>query len=221
MSVQKLIAEAEKLLDKKKVPDAIERFKTALGLEPLNQLVSSRLANIYLDMGDRPSAARAYSDLAARLAEAGKTGVAIAFYKQAIEISPDNMELRVIYARECEEMGKIGDAQTQAQAALQHYLRRKKYLDASVVMPLLIRLQGRDDLKAAWIEVIQLGQGEQKIPHLLVALCGPPGMLSTEFNVGGDAATLSEGLYEGLKGLVAFFPRDPRVPYAVAWAASR
>jgi len=221
MSVQKLIAEAEKLLDKKKPAEAIDRLKSALAQEPLNQLVVSRLANIYLEQNDRPSAARAYSDLARRLGQAGKSAVAIALYKQAIDIYPENMEFRVAYARECEEMGKVGDAQAQGQLALQYFLRRKKYLEAADVMPLLVRLNPRDDLKAAWIETIQLSYGEQKLPHLLVALCGPPGIISTEFNVGGDAASLSEGLYESLKSLVRFFPRDPRLPYALAWAAER
>lgn len=221
MSVQKLIAEAEKLLDKKKPADAIERLKSALSLEPLNQLVTTRLANIYLEQNDRPSAAKAHAVLAQRLSEAGKSAIAIAVYKQAIDIQPENMEIRVTYARECEEMGKVGDAQAQAQTALQYYLRRKKYLDASTVMPLLIRLNNRDDLKAAWIETIQLSLGEQRLSHLLVALCGPPGLVSTEFNVGGDASALSDGLYEGLKTLSKYFPREPRIPYAVAWAALR
>lgn len=220
--MSKLVSEADRLLDKGKVPEAIEKLKSALKEDPLNQLVATKLANAFLANDDQDSATKVYAQLAARLSEAGKSQIAIAIYKQAIELAPDDINLKVKFAAECEAVGKIGDALGQASLAFQYYIRRKKFYDAANILPLMVRLQPKEEkLKLSWLEVMQLSQAEQKLVHLLVAFCGPPGVVSTEFSVGGDPATLSEGLYEGLKKLVPYFPRDPKIAYAVAWAAHK
>jgi tetratricopeptide (TPR) repeat protein len=220
--MSKLISEADKLLEKGKVPEAIEKLKSALKAEPLNQLVATKIANVFVEEGEPANAAKVYIALATRLSDAGKAQVAIAIYKQALELTPNDIDLKVKFAIECEAVGKVGDAQTQANLALQYYLRRKKYFDATNILPLLARVQTKDEkIKIAWVEIMQLSQAEQKLVHLLVAVCGPPGMVSQEFPKGGDPATISEGLYESLKKLVPFFPRDPKIAYAVAWAAHR
>jgi tetratricopeptide (TPR) repeat protein len=222
MSVQKLIAEADKLLDKGKVPEALEKLKTAFNSEPMNQLVATKLANIFVESGDSAKAAKVYVGLANRLSEAGKAQVAIAVYKQALEINPDDIELKFRFAKECEGLGKIGDALVYAQQVLQYYIQRKKYFDASNIMPLLVRVHTKDEsYKLAWVEVMQYSQAEQKLSHLLVALCGPPGLSSTEFPTGGEPTALSETLYEALKRLAAWFPRDAKIAYAIAWCAYR
>lgn len=220
--MSKLVSEAERLLEKGKVPEALDKLKSALKAEPLNQLVATKIANIYVDSGETVNAVKVLVALADRLSEAGKAQVAIAIYKQAIELNPQDIDLKIKFAQECEIVGKLGDAQAQANIALQHFLRRKKYFDASNIMPLLVRIQSKDErLKAAWIDIMQFSQADQKLLHLVVALCGPPGLVSQEFPVGGDPELLSEALYESLKKLVPFFPRDPKVAYAVAWTAHR
>ncbi len=222
MSVQKLVSEAEKLLDKGKIPEGISKLNQALQLEPLNQFVATKLANVYVQDQKPAEAAKVYSALALRLSELGKSQIAIAIYKQAIELLPNDIALRVRFAQECESVGKLGDAFLQTQVALQHYLRRKKYFDAINLMPLLVRTQPNDEkIKLAWLEILQLCQVEQKLNHLLVAFTGPPGIVSDEFQVGGEPSTLSPVLYEGVKRLVPYFPRNPWIAYAVAWAAYR
>lgn len=220
--MSKLVSEADRLLDKGKIPEAIEKLKAALKEDPLNQLVATKLANAFLANDDQDSATKVYAQLANRLSEAGKSQIAIAIYKQALELAPNDINLKVKFAVECESVGKIGDALGQASLAFQYYIRRKKFYDAANILPLMVRLQPKEEkLKLSWLEVMQLSQAEQKLVHLLVAFCGPPGVVSTEFSVGGDPATLSENLYEGLKKLVPFFPRDPKIAYAVAWAAHK
>ncbi|MGE3261216.1 MAG: tetratricopeptide repeat protein [Bacteriovoracia bacterium] len=222
MSVQKIIAEADKLLDRGKLPEAIEKLKFALQAEPTNQLATTKLANAYAAGGSKEKAAATFTALANRLSEVGKAQVAIAVYKQALELTPNDISLKLRFAQECESVGKVGDAQTQAQSVFQYYLRRKKYFDAANILPMLVRLNGKDDiLKQAWLEVMLLSQAEKKLVHLLVALCGPPGIVSEEFSVGGEPAALSEPVFEGIKKLVAFFPRDPKIAYAAAWSAYR
>lgn len=222
MSVQKIIAEADKLLDRGKLPEAIEKLKFALQAEPTNQLATTKLANAYVAGGSKEKAAATFTALANRLSEVGKAQVAIAVYKQALELTPNDISLKLRFAQECESVGKVGDAQTQAQSVFQYYLRRKKYFDAANILPMLVRLNGKDDiLKQAWLEVMLLSQAEKKLVHLLVALCGPPGIVSEEFSVGGEPAALSEPVFEGIKKLVAFFPRDPKIAYAAAWSAYR
>lgn len=222
MSVQKLIAEADKLFEKGKHAEGVAKIKQALSEEPLNQLVATKLANIYVQDRKPEEASKVYGALAKRLSDAGKSQVAIAIYKQAVELSPDDIGLRVRYAQECESVGKLGDAFLQGQIALQFYLRRKKYFDAANLMPLLARSQPKDDkIKLAWVEILNLSQADQKLVHFLVAAWGPPGVVSPEFPVGGEPTAMSPALYDGLKKLVPFFPRDPRVAYTAAWAAYR
>ncbi|MGZ3713343.1 MAG: tetratricopeptide repeat protein, partial [Bdellovibrionota bacterium] len=175
MSVQKIIAEADKFLDKGKIPEAVEKLKAALQAEPMNQLATTKLANAYAAAGSKEKAAATFTALANRLSEAGKAQVAIAVYKQAIELTPGDIALKLRYAQECEGVGKLSDAQNQAQGVFQYYLRRKKYFDAANILPMLVRLNGKDErLKQAWLEVMQLSQAEKKLVHLLVALAGPP-----------------------------------------------
>lgn len=222
MSVQKLIAEADKLLEKEKIPEAIAKLKSAISSEPLNQLAANKLAGIYSDTGDNVAASKVMVNLANKLSEAGKSQVAIAIYKQAMELNSNDIELKIKFATECEQVGKLGDAHNYGQQALKHFLKRKKYFDAANLMPLLARTHSKDEsMKFAWVEVMQLSQAEAKLIHLLVALCGPPGLVSQEFSVGGDPTNLSEKLYQALKGLIDWFPRDPKIAYALAWAAQR
>jgi|GEM_PF-7067761 len=222
MSVQKLVAEADKLLEKGKIPEGIAKLKSALTEEPLNQIVATKLANTLVQNKEIAEAAKVYGALAKRLSDAGKSQVAIAIYKQALELTPDDINLRVKFAQEYESAGKLGDAFLQGQIALQYYLKRKKYFDAANLMPLMARAQPKDEkIKLAWVDVLHLSQAEQKLVHFLVACCGPPGVLSQEFPVGGEPTSMSQALYEGLKKLVPFFPRDPRVAYTMAWAAYR
>ena len=222
MSVQKLIGEAEKLLEKRKIPEAIEKLRAAAKSEPMNQLVASKLAAALAENGQRPQAAEVLTALANRLSDAGKAQVSIAIFKQAMDFAPNDIDLKIKYARECEGVGKVGDAQTYAQQIFQHFVRRKKYFDAANIIPMLVRLNGKDErLKHAWIEVMQLSQAEQKMIHLIVALCGPPGLVSQEFTVGGEPTAMSDSIYEGVKRLVGFFPRDPKIAYAVAWCGYR
>jgi tetratricopeptide (TPR) repeat protein len=220
--MSKLVSEADRLLDKGKVPEAIEKLKSALKEDPLNQLVATKLANAFLANDDQDSATKVYTQLANRLSEAGKAQIAIAIYKQALELSPDDIALKVKFATECEAVGKMGDALGQVNLAFQYYIRRKKYYDAANILPLMVRLQPKDEkLKLSWIEIMQLSQADQKLVHLLVALCGPPGIVSTEFSVGGDPLVLTDGMFEALKRLVPYFPRDPKIAYAVAWVAHK
>ena len=126
MSAQKLIGEADKLFEKGKTAEGFAKLKEAFQLEPLNQNVATKLANYFLQKNEPLEAAKVYSGLAKRLSDAGKSQVAIAIFKQALDLSPGDIELRTRFAQECESVGKLGDAFLQGQIALTYYLRRKK-----------------------------------------------------------------------------------------------
>ncbi|MCO5142648.1 MAG: hypothetical protein M9962_06120 [Oligoflexia bacterium] len=222
MSVQKLLAEAEKLLEKGKHQEAISKLNSALSIDKLNQIVATKLAGAYLELGNQKEAAKVYIDLASRLTDEGRAKIAIAIFKQAMDLSPDDIEIRVKYALGCESVGKNGDALQSAQIALKYFLKRKKYFDAAGLMPLINRLQPNvEAYKLAWIEILELAQAERMVIDMLVSMCGPPGLVSNEISVGGEPAELSLDCYEKLKRLVAFFPKNSQLPYAVAWCAYR
>src|SRR4051812_71402 len=104
MSVQKLLSEADKLLEKGKAAEGTAKLKEALQLEPLNQIVATKLANIHVQDGEAAEAAKVFGGLAKRLSEAGKSQVAIAIYKQALELAPEDISLRIRFAQECESV---------------------------------------------------------------------------------------------------------------------
>lgn len=222
MSAQKLVAEADKLLERGKYPEAIEKLKGAIAADPLNQLIATKLANAFVESEDLVSAKKVLVSAAHRLSEAGKSQVAIAIYKQALELAPNDIELRTKFALECESVGKVGDAVASAQMVLKHYLLRKKYFDAANILPLIVRNQSKDEkMKLIWVEVMQLSLADQKLIHLLVALAGPPGLVSQEFPVGGEPTAMSENLYQAFKQLVDWFPSDAKIAYSVAWCAQK
>ena len=222
MSVQKTLAEAEKYFDKGKFTEAIDKFKQVLAADPLHQLAATKLATIYIQKDTPVDASKVFAGLAKRLSDAGKAQVAIAFFKQALDLNENDVDLKFKFSQECESAGKIGEAAKFAKQVLDHYLSRKKYFDAANVMPLLIRCYTRDESnKKIWIDVLRKSQAEDKIVHLLVGVCGPPGLASPEFPTGGDPAAFSEEIYRDLIKLIAWFPKDPRVSYALAWCAYR
>lgn len=219
MSAQKLLAEAEKALEKGKETEAIEKFKKALAMEPTNQFAGTRLSAVYAELGKADLAGEVLKALGGRLAEAGKAHVAIAIYKQACEYLPRDIALKLKLASECESARKFNEALIFSQQALSYYLQRKRYFEAANVMPLLARLNEKDqNIKFMWFEVLRLSQAEQKVIHFLVNVFGPPGLSSSESSVGGDPKNISDKQFFTYKTLVELFPKDPKIPYSIAWA---
>ncbi len=220
MSTQKLLAEAEKLLERGKTAEAIEKLKSCIATEPNNQLAVNRLAHAYMSLGEEAKAVDTLAQFARKMATAGKPQVAVAIYKQALDIAPQNTNLIQEFAFQCEEAGKLSEASTQAQKLLSYYLPRKKFFDALNIFPLLARISQKDDnIKTLWIQAMRSGLAELKLIHLLVAVLGPPGLNSEEFQTGGDPSTVTPQIYSALEDLLDWFPRDPKLPYALAWGA--
>lgn len=221
MSAQKL-AEAEKLLEKGKVAEAIQAFKSLVASEPNNQTYVTKLSAAYAADGDMAASIATLLGYAKRVGKAGKPQLAVAILKQALEREPENVGLLEEYAAQCEASGKFSEAANTAQKVLAIYLPRKKYFDALNVFPLLVRVAPKEQkFRAAWVEIMGIALAEQKLIHLLVALLGPPGLTSEVFETGGDPTELSPEVFDSIKGLTPWFPRDAKAAYAVAWGCYR
>ncbi len=221
MSAQKL-AEADKLLEKGKVAEAIQAFKSLVASEPNNQTYVTKLAAAYAADGDMAASIATLLGYAKRVAKAGKPQLAVAILKQALEREPENVGLLEEYAAQCEASGKFSEAANTAQKVLAIYLPRKKYFDALNVFPLLVRVAPKEQkFRAAWVEIMGIALAEQKLIHLLVALLGPPGLTSEVFETGGDPTELSPEVFDSIKSLIPWFPRDAKAAYAVAWGCYR
>ncbi len=222
MSAQKLLAEADKLLEKGKTAEAVAKVRSAVAAEPTNQLIVTKLVDLYLNLGKVAEAAQAYVQLAERLSEAGKSQVAVAVYKKALDVIPGDYNLRNKYVMECERAGKLGEAYAGAQDLLSYLIPRKKYFEALNIFVVIYRVQARDpNFRNLWLDLLLKTQSEQKLIHFLVALFGPPGIASPEIPNGGEPTEMPQEFYLRAKELIYWFPRDPKAAYGLAWTAYR
>lgn len=222
MSVDKILAQADKLLEKEKFEDAIEKLQPVFAQNPNNELLGNKLARAFIGANRKIDAVGVYKQLGSRAAADGKSQKALAMYRQGLECDPDNLGLLELIAPECEAIGKHTEAATYAQKVLAYYVPRKKYLDALSSFAILARVQPNDEgIRQAWVELLMYVRHELHLQKALVCLCGPPGISLSDFPVGGDPTKLSDTLYQALENLLPFYPGDPNLPYALAWICFR
>lgn len=220
MSIEKLLSQADKLLEKGRIEEAIQKFQEALRTDPKNQQANNRLAQAYIANDQANEAVKIFEDLAIQASEAGRSQIAVALLKQALDLDQDNLALMSKLALECEIIGKLSEANMYARQILAYYVARKKHVEALPICGLLARVSPKDDqLKSIWLEILTYICIDERLMPALVYFCGPPGLADPEFPVGGDPALLSEALYNQLKKLLTWYPKNVTIAYALGWAA--
>jgi cytochrome c-type biogenesis protein CcmH/NrfG len=75
-------------------------------------------ASLRKDVKDHPDDPQAISNLATYLANTGKSAEAIGWYEKALALTPDDMDLRLVFARTLADDHKPGDAELQFQKVI-------------------------------------------------------------------------------------------------------
>jgi len=220
VSIDKLLSQAEKFLDKGKKKEAIEKLKEVLRSDPDHQQAAGKLAQAYIETEQPEEAAKIFEKMAAKASDAGRAQVAVALLKQALDYLPDNINLLTKISFECENIGKLSEAGNYGQRVLNYYLARKKYIEALPICGLIARVSPKnEEIKNTWIEILMFISIDDKIIPALVFFWGPPGIVDKSFSVGGDPVTMSEDIYQKFVNLLSWYPRSVKFAYSLAWAA--
>ncbi len=181
MSAQKALAQAERLLQRGKLQEAADELEETLQADSSNEIVASKLALIYIDLGEKSKSVGLYCQTAKRASEAGKSRKAIALLKQALNLNPRDPRVLLALAKENEQLGRLSAAKQYINHLLDFCLPRKRYLDAIEACASLVRYSpNEEEPKIKWIELLQLRPDDDQVISAIVVICAPPGKASCE-----------------------------------------
>src|SRR3989338_2601321 len=216
MDVPKVLAQAEQLLKRGKTQEAVEKYEEVLQADPQNEVAANKAALAYLELDQKPKAVGLYCNSARRASAKGKNQKALALYKQALVLDESDPRALTGIAEESEQLGKFSDALKYSELLVNIFLPRKRYLELIDACARLVRCQPENDrAKQIWIEVVRVLADEGKLARALVTFCGPPGLVSSEEQIGGDPSKIGQAVLSQLISLQEWFPVDPSLPYAL------
>lgn len=130
----KLLADAQKLLQKGLTDKAIKAFQDALTFDPADQRLRQRLAEL-LARANRPEEARSeFLTVGKSLAENGFYLKAIAVYKQIEKLFPDDISITLTLASLNDKHGLVAQAMADYKKAFTHYERQANMAEAVNVL---------------------------------------------------------------------------------------
>ena len=198
--------------------EASVKLEKFLADEPLNEVIAGKLALVYKDLGETLKAVEILCKNAKTASDKGKGPKALALYKQALAILPDNPKVLAGLAEENEQLGRFSEAVNQSRRLLKILLKRKRYVEALECCARLVRcVPDEADYGVSWLDMIRKIGDEDRLQTALVVMCGPPGIKCDKNITGGDPTQIDSKVYEKLISLIDWFPADPTIPYAIAW----
>lgn len=157
----KLLSEAQKLLQRGQPAKAAALFKEVLRLDPGDLRVRQRLADLYVKTRQHGDARKEFEQIGKQLAEGGFYLKAIAVYKQVERLFPNDVDIALTLARLNEQHGLVANALTEYKRAYGYYERQLSYTEAIKVLDAMQRLDDKNqNLKLKYAEVLHQ-QGRQ------------------------------------------------------------
>ncbi|MFO0573386.1 MAG: tetratricopeptide repeat protein [Polyangia bacterium] len=127
---EKLIASAQKLVEKGQFDKAIREYLKAVSEDDSDALIWVRIGDLYVKLGQKSEAAENYKKVAQLYAQQGEQEKAAAVYKQILQIDPHSIETVMTLGGLYRDMGKPSHAIQQYERAAQLYNRAGKTRDA-------------------------------------------------------------------------------------------
>ena len=118
---EKLLATAQKLLQKNQLAKAIKQYEKALSLDDKDFRCRQKLAELYSRQGEVDKAISHYEKVAAYYADHAFYLKAIAVYKQMQKLDPENTGFTLKLAKFNEQQGLIGNALSEYRVLIKHY----------------------------------------------------------------------------------------------------
>lgn len=131
---EKLLAEAQKLLQKGLTDKAIKTYQEALALDPKDQRVRQRLAELYIRVNRLEDARTEFLAVGKALATNGFYLKAIAVYKQIEKLFPDDITITLTLASLNEQHGLVAQAMADYKKAFEYYERTENMAEAVTVL---------------------------------------------------------------------------------------
>lgn len=221
MSVQKLIGQAEKLLDRGKLDEGIEKLREALKQDPKNENAANRLARAYIDNEEPFEAVAIFCQMAKYAGDAGRSNKAIALYRQALNLDPNNIQIKEKLSGELQDQGQDAEAIRLCKEVVSFYFPRKKFNQALSAVSRLINLDPKDQSALTqWFELLKYNNTDEQLDLLISTLIGAPGIKSKETANAKppDIRNLDENVFRLMLDLSRWIPEDPKLLHALAWA---
>ena len=160
---EKLIADAQKLLQKGQVDKAIKGYQDAVALEPADQRVRQRLAELLTRVNRFDEARTEFIAVGKALASSGFYLKAIAVYKQIEKLFPDDIATILILASLNEKHGLIAQAMAEYKRAFEYYEQQPNMAEAVKVLDLMQKADPQNvNLRLKLAEVLhQLGRRDE------------------------------------------------------------
>lgn len=131
---EKLLAEAQKLLQKGLTDKAIKIYQEALALDPQDQRVRQRLAELFIRVNRLEDARTEFLAVGKALAANGFYLKAIAVYKQIEKLFPDDITITLTLASLNEQHGLVAQAMAEYKKAFEYYERSENMVEAVKVL---------------------------------------------------------------------------------------
>jgi tetratricopeptide (TPR) repeat protein len=127
---EKLIASAQKLVEKGQFDKAIREYLKAVNEDDSDVLIWVRIGDLYVKLGQKAEAVENYKKVAQLYAQQGEQEKAAAVYKQILSIDPYSIDTVMTLGGLYRDMGKPSHAIQQYERAAQLYNRGGKTREA-------------------------------------------------------------------------------------------
>ena len=127
---EKLIAGAQKLVEKGQFDKAIREYLKVVAEDESDVRGWIRVGDLYVKLGQKSEAVENYKKVAQLYAEQGEPEKAVAVYKQILQIEPSTLEAHMLLAALYRDMGRLQHASQQYEQVAQLYTRAGKLREA-------------------------------------------------------------------------------------------
>jgi tetratricopeptide (TPR) repeat protein len=158
---EKILADAQKLLQKGQIDKAIAYYQDALSLEPGDQRVRQRLAELLSKQRRFDEARKEFEAIGKNLTANGFYLKAIAVYKQIEKIFPEDIGVALTLASLNEKHGLSANALAEYKRAYDHYELLQNRVEALKALEAMQRIDAHNpNIKLKYAEVL-FQQGNQ------------------------------------------------------------
>jgi len=170
---EKLLAEAQKLLQKGLTDKAIKIYQEALALDPQDQRVRQRLAELLIRVNRLEDARTEFLAVGKALATNGFYLKAIAVYKQIEKLFPDDITITLTLASLNEQHGLVAQAMAEYKKAFEYFERTENMAEAVTVLQSMQKTDPQNvNIRLKLAEVLhQLGRLDEAY-QVFTALAG-------------------------------------------------
>lgn len=127
---EKLIAGAQKLVEKGQFDKAIREYLKVVAEDENDVRVWIRIGDLYVKLGQKSEAVENYKKVAQLYTQQGEPEKAVAVFKQILQIEPQTLETYMLLAALYRDMGRLQHASQQYELAAQLYTRAGRLREA-------------------------------------------------------------------------------------------